>query len=93
MRRLSARPERFDVAVVGGGVAGIAAAISAAGSGAHTVLVERADALGGNVSQAFVHTICGLYLAAESGDAIPANPGFPQRFAAILRETGAAGDP
>ena len=93
MRLLSALPERFDVAVVGGGIAGIAAAIAAADRGAHTLLLERAGALGGNVSQALVHTLCGLYLAAESGDAIPANPGFPERFAAILRNAGAAGDP
>ena len=93
MRLLSALPERFDVAVVGGGMAGIAAALAAAASGARTLLLERDDALGGNVSQALVHTLCGLYLAAEAGDAIPANPGFPQRFAAILRSAGAAGDP
>ncbi len=93
MSLLSARPESFDVAVIGGGAAGIAAAIAAAGCGAHTVLLERADSLGGNVSQALVHTVCGLYLAAEAGDAIPANPGFPLRFAAALRNAGAAGDP
>jgi hypothetical protein len=93
VRLLSARPERFDVAVVGGGCAGIAAALAASGSGAHTLLVEREDTLGGNVSQALVHTLCGLYLAAESGDALPANPGLPQRFAEALRSTGAAGDP
>jgi hypothetical protein len=93
VRLLSARPEGFDVAVIGGGCAGIAAALASAGSGAHTLLVERADTLGGNVSQALVHTLCGLYLAAESGDAIPANPGFPLRFAAALRGAGAAGEP
>lgn len=38
---------RYDVAVVGGGVAGIAAALSAARAGAKTVLLERQFALGG----------------------------------------------
>lgn len=38
---------KYDVAVVGGGVAGIAAALSAARAGARTVLLERQFALGG----------------------------------------------
>jgi len=87
------KPERFDVAVTGGGAAGVAAAVAAAERGAHTLLVERCDTLGGNISQALVHTLCGLYLPAESGDAVPANVGFPQRFAAALRALGAAGEP
>lgn len=37
----------FDVAVVGGGIAGIAAALSSARLGAKTVLIEREFALGG----------------------------------------------
>ena len=37
----------YDVAVVGGGVAGIAAALSSARAGAKTVLLERQFALGG----------------------------------------------
>jgi hypothetical protein len=85
--------ERFDVAVVGGGAAGIAASVAAADCGARTLLLERAEALGGNISQALVHTLCGLYLPAESGDAVPANPGFPRRFADALRAAGAAGAP
>lgn len=87
------KPERFDVAVTGGGAAGIAAAVAAAACGAHTVLFERAATLGGNISQALVHTFCGLYLPAESGDAVPANAGFPQRFADALQAAGAAGRP
>ena len=85
--------ERFDVAVIGGGCAGVAAALAAAGAGARTLLAERSDVLGGNAAQAFVHTICGLYLAAEAGDAVPAHTGFPARFARGLAERGGAGSP
>lgn len=85
--------ERYDVAVVGGGSAGIAAACAAAGGGARTLLVERAERLGGNASLAFVHTFCGLYLAAGEGDAVHAHPGLPRRMAERLRSEGAAGAP
>jgi fumarate reductase flavoprotein subunit len=46
----SARPqtEKVDVVVVGGGLAGLTAAISAAENGAKVVLLERSAALGGN---------------------------------------------
>lgn len=86
-------PERFDAAVVGGGPAGVAAALTAAAAGARTLLAERSDVLGGNAALAFVHTVCGLYLPAEAGDALPAHAGFPRRFAAGLVERGAAGPP
>jgi len=85
--------ERFDVAVIGGGCAGVAAALAAAGAGARTLLAERSDLLGGHAALAFVHTICGLYLAADAGDALPAHAGFPARFARGLAERGAAGAP
>jgi hypothetical protein len=84
-------PTQFDVAVVGGGSAGMAAAVCAARSGARTLLVERSDILGGNVGNAFVHTICGLYQPASEGEARHAHPGFPRRFAEALRAAGAAG--
>jgi hypothetical protein len=87
-------PDRYDVAVIGGGCAGVAAALAAAARGARTLLVERADVLGGNAAQAFVHTICGLYLpAGEGGEALHAHPGFPQRFARGLAACGGAGEP
>lgn len=38
---------RYDVAVVGGGIAGVAAALAAARNGARTVLLERSFGLGG----------------------------------------------
>ena len=40
--------QAFDIAVVGGGGAGLAAAISAAESGARVVLLEKEDLLGGS---------------------------------------------
>ena len=86
-------PERFDVVVVGGGSAGIAAAVSAARVGARTLLVERTDRLGGNVAHALVHTICGLYRPAAEGPARHAHAGFPRRFADRLQATGGAGAP
>jgi len=84
--------EHFDVVAVGGGSAGVAVAFSAAELGAHTLLVERGSALGGNVAHAFVHTICGLYCAANAGDAIVLNPGFSSRLAAGLRAARVAGE-
>jgi hypothetical protein len=83
----------FDVAVVGGGMAGIAAALSAARLGARTLLIERDHELGGNATQALVHTICGLYRAASEGEAVPAHRGLPGSFAQALRAAGAAGSP
>jgi hypothetical protein len=79
--------------VVGGGPAGIAAALAAAGRGARTLLLEREARLGGNVGQALVHTICGLYHAADDGDAREAHAGLPSRLAAALQRSGAASAP
>src|SRR5687767_14309218 len=40
-------PERFDVTVIGGGFAGLAAAVTAARAGRSVVLFEQASVLGG----------------------------------------------
>jgi FAD dependent oxidoreductase len=55
------RDERYDVAVVGGGAAGLAAAVGAARTGARTLLVERYGFLGGAATQGQVLSYCGFY--------------------------------
>jgi hypothetical protein len=84
--------ERYDVAVVGAGPAGLAAAVAAARAGAHTLLLEREARPGGNVTQAFVHTICGLYRS-DAPQPVPAQSGLPLRFAEALARRGGAGAP
>lgn len=85
----------FDVVVVGGGIAGLAAAVTAARSGARTALIERGGVIGGMVSRAFVHTICGLYRQrAEVSHPLQfANEGFPREFIGRLVALGAASGP
>ncbi|WP_272009942.1 FAD-dependent oxidoreductase [Roseovarius sp. ZX-A-9] len=50
-----------DVLVVGGGAAGMAAAVSAARSGARVMLVEKMGFLGGTLTSVTLGSICGLY--------------------------------
>lgn len=51
----------FDVVVLGGGPAGIAAAVAAGRAGARTLLVERYGFLGGMGTAAGVTNFCGLH--------------------------------
>lgn len=85
--------ERYDVGVVGGGSAGVAAALAAARGGARTLLVEASDRLGGNASLALVHTICGLYLPAKDDIPYFVHAGFPRRIAQKMCREGVAGLP
>ena len=54
-------PHTFDVVVVGGGPAGVTAAVSAARLGGNTLLVEQSDRLGGTALYGMHPFICGLY--------------------------------
>lgn len=73
--------ESFEVVVIGGGSAGIAAAVSAARQGARTLLIERHGQAGGMGTASLVHTFCGLYLLRKEPGAVLANPGFATEMA------------
>lgn len=87
------RAMRCDVLVIGGGSAGVAAAVAAARHGAKTILIERHGALGGMATASLIHSICGLYLLRDEPDAAPANDGFASEFAQRLIDTGGAWGP
>ncbi|MCJ7873402.1 FAD-dependent oxidoreductase [Marinovum sp. 2_MG-2023] len=77
----------FDVIVLGGGPAGIAAATTAAESGHSTLLIERLGFCGGAAVSGMSGTICGLYMTvAEPNVAQPRQIifGFAERFRAAL---------
>ncbi|MBN9085193.1 MAG: hypothetical protein BGP04_11965 [Rhizobiales bacterium 62-17] len=57
----SVRKTRYDVVVVGGGAAGLAAAVGAAAVGTKTLLAERYGFLGGAATNAGVLAYCGFY--------------------------------
>ena len=48
------KTKTYDVAVIGGGVAGVAAALAAARRGAKTVLIEKTVAMGGLATNGLV---------------------------------------
>lgn len=56
--------QHYDVIVVGGGSAGIAAAVGASRSGARTLLVERYGFLGGAATSSNVLAYCGFWTSA-----------------------------
>jgi len=74
-------PISCDVLVVGGGSAGVAAAVTAARAGADVVLTERLGFLGGKATSANVGTICGLYHNGPDARARYLNEGLPVEFA------------
>lgn len=77
------RTESFDIAVIGAGSAGIAAAVAAARRGASVCVVERSETVGGNATDSMVGTICGLSLCGANSRPEPRfdNPGFASEFA------------
>jgi hypothetical protein len=74
----------YDIAVVGAGSAGVAAAVSAAQDGSKVCLIEKNEFAGGKATAAMVGTVCGLYLTHAGDDAPWAVGGFVREFAEEL---------
>ena len=81
----------YDVVVVGGGPAGIAASTTAAELGHKTLLIERLGYCGGAAVSGMSGTICGLYLTVEEPRRTQPQQvifGFAERFRAALEAAG-----
>jgi hypothetical protein len=81
-----------DVLVVGGGSAGLAAAVGAARTGADVLLTERHGFLGGTLSMVTLGSICGLYSVSDD-DVRTVVGGFAGELTDRLRARGAATGP
>lgn len=75
-----------DVLVVGGGAAGVAAAVTAARQGLRVTLVEKYGFCGGGAVAGMSGTICGMYEASNSEDAPPVQVvhGFLDEFVGLM---------
>ena len=102
--RRATRAATTDVLVVGGGPAGIGAAIGAAEAGANVVLVERYGFLGGNATAALVMPLMSFHtqmhrrekrgstslLPTDHGEGDPVIAGVLQRLLLRLVQSGGA---
>ncbi len=79
-----------DIAVAGGGAAGVAAAVTAARRGLRVALVERYGFCGGGAVAGLSGTVCGLYAASDAADARPEQVvfGFADEFVRLLERRG-----
>ncbi|MCY6371623.1 FAD-dependent oxidoreductase [Clostridium ganghwense] len=80
--------KEIDVVVVGGGPAGVAAAVTSAEQGMKTLIIERYGFFGGANVAGFSATIGGLYSSTENGEVEQIVQGFAGRFTDLLRAKG-----
>ncbi|SAK86498.1 putative FAD-binding dehydrogenase [Caballeronia hypogeia] len=84
-----------NVLVVGGGAAGVAAAVTARRQGKRVTLLERYGFCGGGAVAGLSGTVCGLYLATERPSARPEQVvyGFTDEFVRALESRGGLAAP
>lgn len=79
--------QNYDVIVVGGGAAGVAAAVGAVQAGASCLLVERNGSLGGQATNANVASYCGFFTHSDPPQQIV--KGVGQQVLDLLAQLGA----
>lgn len=100
LRRFEEAPDlpvlgAVDVLVVGGGAAGVAAAVTAGSMGKSTWLIEKYGFCGGAAVAGLSGTICGMYLASNDPYAEPEQVvfGFTEKFRQALKAKGGVTEP
>ena len=78
--------QNYDVIVIGGGAAGIAAAVGAVKAGASCLLIERNGCLGGQATSSNVASYCGFFTHGDSPRQIV--HGVGEEVLQLLRELG-----
>ncbi len=68
--------EKFDIIIMGAGIAGLSAALTAVKYGMHTALVEKESHFGGIAKDCFHTYICGLFKNDNAKPFEIANPGI-----------------
>lgn len=88
-------PVNYDaeVLVIGGGPAGVAAAVAAARSGRKTMLIESYGFCGGMAVAGMSGAICGLFTSTKTGKPEQLVHGFAGEFYHHLQLRGAASEP
>ncbi|MBN9055313.1 MAG: FAD-dependent oxidoreductase, partial [Rhizobiales bacterium] len=84
-----------DILVVGGGAAGVAAAVTAARQGLRVTLVEKYGFCGGGAVAGMSGTICGMYEASDAPDSRPVQVvhGFLDEFVRLMEARGGLAPP
>ena len=75
-----------DILILGGGIAGVSAALAATREGTSVILVEKSGRLGGTATNGLVSTLCGCYSSLPGRRKIIG--GFRDLLAAELHRTG-----